>query len=130
MVRLRSRPERGSASTEAVLLTPVLLFVVMLVVQFGLWYHAQHVVQAAAREGARAARMEASSAGAGRMRAAEFLAGAGPTIVRQPVVTASRDAERAVVSVRGRAVNVVPGFELPVGATATSQVERFRGDVR
>jgi len=128
MQRLR-RPERGSASTEAVLLTPVLLFLVMLVVQFGLWYHAENVVQAAAREGVRAARMEASTASAGRDRAVEFLAATGPTIIRQPVVKATRDGDKAVVSISGRAVNVVPGFSLPVSATATSKVERFRGDV-
>lgn len=129
MERLPRHSERGSASTEAVLLTPVLLFLVMLVVQFGLWYHAQHVVQAAAREGVRAARMDASSASAGRTRAVDFLASAGPTIVRQPVVSATRDAEVAVVSVSGQAVNVVPGFSLPVRSIATSRVERFRGDV-
>lgn len=129
MERHPRHSERGSASTEAVLLTPVLLFLVMLVVQFGLWYHAQHVVQAAAREGVRAARMDASSASAGRSRAVSFLATAGPTIVRQPVVSATRDAEVAVVSVSGHAVNVVPGFSLPVSSTATSPVERFRGDI-
>lgn len=129
MERHRRRSERGSASTEAVLLTPVLLFLIMLVVQFGLWYHAQHVVQAAAREGVRTARMDASSASTGRTRAVDFLSTAGPTIVRQPVVTASRDAEVAVVSVSGQAVNIVPGFSLPVRSTATSPVERFRGDV-
>lgn len=121
--------ERGSASTEAVLLTPVLLFVVMLVVQFGLWYHAAHVVQAAAREGVRSARAETSSAEAGRARALEFLAATGPTIVRDPVVTASRDGERAVVSVSGHAVHVVPGVAMPVRATAEREVEHFRGDL-
>lgn len=125
---LRRHPERGSASTEVVLLTPVLIFLVMLVVQFGLWYHAQHVVQAAAREGVRSARMDGATAALGRTRAVEFLNAAGPTIIRDPVVTADRNGDRAVVSVGGHAVNVVPGFSLPVSATATSPVERFRGD--
>jgi Flp pilus assembly protein TadG len=39
----RPRDESGAATTEVVLLTPVLLFLVMIVIQFGLWYHAQHV---------------------------------------------------------------------------------------
>ena len=127
MQRLR-RPERGSASTEAVLLTPVLLFLVMLVVQFGLWYHAEHVVQAAAQEGVRSARIEGSTADAGRTRAIEFLRVSGPTIIQDPAVTASRDADTATVEVRGHAVTVVPGFSLPVSAKATSPVERFRED--
>ena len=66
--------DRGSATTEAVLLTPVLLFLVMLVIQFGLWYHAQHVAQAAAQEGVRSARVEGSTADAGRTRAVEPIA--------------------------------------------------------
>jgi Flp pilus assembly protein TadG len=120
--------ERGSASTEVVLLTPVLLFLVMLVIQFGLWYHAEHVAQAAAEEGVRAARVEASTADVGRTRAADFLAAVGPTIVQAPVITASRDTETATVSVHGHAVTVVPGFSLTVKAQATSPVERFRED--
>jgi Flp pilus assembly protein TadG len=120
--------ERGSATTEVVLLTPVLLFLVMLVIQFGLWYHAQHVAQAAAQEGVRSARLEGSTADAGRTRAVDFLTVAGPTIVQEPVVTAARDAETATVSVHGRAVTVVPGFSLAVEASATSPVERFRED--
>jgi len=122
------RTERGSAATEVVLLTPVLLFLVMLVVQFGLWYHAEHVAQAAAQEGVRSARLEGSTADAGRKRAVDFLAVSGPTIVQDATVTASRDAETATVEVRGHAVTVVPGFSLPVNAKATSPVERFRED--
>jgi Flp pilus assembly protein TadG len=122
------RTERGSAATEVVLLTPVLLFLVMLVVQFGLWYHAEHVAQAAAQEGVRSARLEGSTADAGRTRAVDFLAVSGPTIVQDATVTASRDAETATVEVRGHAVTVVPGFSLPVNAKATSPVERFRED--
>jgi Flp pilus assembly protein TadG len=122
------RTERGSAATEVVLLTPVLLLLVMLVVQFGLWYHAEHVAQAAAQEGVRSARLEGSTADAGRTCAVDFLAVSGPTIVQGATVTASRDAETATVEVRGHAVTVVPGFSLPVNAKATSPVERFRED--
>lgn len=120
--------ERGSATTEVVLLTPVLLFLVMLVVQFGLWYHAEHVAQAAAQEGVRTARLEGGTADAGQTRAADFLAQLGSTIVQEPVVTATRDGETASVSVEGRSVAVVPGFSLPVSAKASSPVERFRED--
>ena len=121
--------ERGSASTEAVLVTPVLLFLVMLVVQFGLWYHAQHVVRAAAQEGVRVARAELGSAESGQEQAKAFLGAAGPRVVGGIEVVAERGSEAATVSVSGEAVAVVPGFTLPVKATATSPVERFRGDL-
>lgn len=105
---------------------PVLLFLVMLVIQFGLWYHAQHVVQAAAQEGVRAARVEGGTAGAGQQRAEAFLDSAGSTLVRDAGVTATRDGETATVRVTGRVAGVVPGFSLPLDASAESPVERFR----
>jgi Flp pilus assembly protein TadG len=124
----RPRGQSGIATTEAVLVTPVLLFLVMLVIQFGLWFHAQHVAQAAAEEGARAARSASGSASAGQERSEAFLDQAGPTIITDRVVTASRTADIVTVQVHGRSVNVVPGLALPINATATSPVERFRVD--
>lgn len=124
----RRRGQSGIATTEAVLVTPVLLFLVMLVIQFGLWFHAQHVAQAAAEEGARAARSASGSASAGQERSEAFLDQAGPTIITDRVVTASRTADIVTVQVHGRSVNVVPGIALSINATATSPVERFRVD--
>lgn len=124
----RPRGQSGIATTEAVLVTPVLLFLVMLVIQFGLWFHAQHVAQAAAEEGARAARSASGSASAGQERSEAFLDQAGPTIITDQVVTASRTADIVTVQVHGRSLNVVPGIALPINATATSPVERFRVD--
>lgn len=124
----RPRGQSGIATTEAVLVTPVLLFLVMLVIQFGLWFHAQHVAQAAAEEGARAARSASGSASAGQERSEAFLDQAGPTIITDRVVTASRTADIVTVQVHGRSLNVVPGIALPINATATSPVERFRVD--
>lgn len=122
------RSESGEASTEAVLVVPVLLLLVMLVFQFGLWYHAEHVAQAAAQEGVRSARLEGGSAEDGRRRAERFLTRAGRKIVSAPVVSASRDSVSAEVRVEGHAVVLVPGLRLPVRAAATSPVERFRAE--
>ncbi len=124
----RVRGESGIATTEAVLVTPVLLFLVMLVVQFGLWFHAQHVALAAAEEGARAARAVRGSTATGQHRATAFLDQAAPTIITDRSVTATRTAEAVTVAIRGRSVRVVPGLSLPVEARATSPIERFRGD--
>jgi hypothetical protein len=111
-----------------VLITPVLLFLVMLVIQFGLWFHAVHVAQAAAQEGVRAARVEGGSEAIGLERAESFLLRAGPTIIREREVESTRTADEARVIVSGFAVEVVPGLRLPVKADATSPVERFRAD--
>ena len=117
--------ERGSATTEAVLIVPVLLFLVLLIVQFGLWYHAENVARAAAEEGARAAKIEGGTADAGQARADAFLAQAGGKMIEGGTVTATRTATVAAVTVRGTVVAVVPGLRLGVHATATSPTESF-----
>ena len=121
----RVRDERGEATTELVLVTPVLLLLIAFVLQFALWYHASHVAEAAAQEGARAARAFGGSADAGRETAEHFLAETGPKIVVAPEVTATRDADTARVEVRGHAVTLVPGLRLGITASAESPTERF-----
>lgn len=122
--------DRGAATTEVVLLTPVLLFLILLVVQFGLWYHAQHVATAAAEQGVASARAYSGSAEDGRERAEEFLAAAATTLVEDVVVTADRSSDLATVEVSGTAVGLIPGLTLTVHAESSSPVERFYEDDR
>ena len=117
--------ERGEATTEMVLVTPVLLLLIAFVIQFALWYHASHVASAAAQEGVRAARAYGGTAQAGRERAERFLAETGPTIVVTPDVTVTRDSQHARVEVHGHAPSLVPGVSLPVDAVADSPTERL-----
>ena len=126
----RPEAERGSATTEVVLLTPVLMFLVMAIIQFGLWFHAQHVAQAAADQGVRAARSNGSTAEEGRQRAEDFLDAAAPTLIADPIVVAGREGDLASVTVDGTATALVPGLSLTVHAEATSPVERFYEDDR
>ena len=119
------RDEQGEATTELVVVTPVLLLLIGFIFQFALWYHASHVAAAAAQEGVRAARAFGGSADAGQARAEHFLAETGPTVVRQPEVSASRGPQTARVEVRGQAPAVVPGLRLSVTATSESPMERF-----
>ena len=128
MNRTRAHDEDGDATVEAVLVTPVLLFLIMVVIQFGLWYHASHVAEAAAQEGASAARVEAATAYDGRVRARQFMAAAAPALVDGVSVTATRDTEIARVEVNGTVHSLVPGLTLHVHGEAQSQVERFRPD--
>lgn len=126
----RRRTERGDATVEAVLAVPVLLLLlIMTVIQFGLWYHASHTAEAAAQEGARAARVEGGTAADGQDRAERFMHDAAPTLVNDVRVDVIRDAEVARVEVRGSVRAIVPGLHLAVHAEAESPVERFRADV-
>ena len=126
--RRRRNPtdETGSVSTEVVIAAPALMLLILLSVQFGIWYHASNVARSAAREGVRAARVEGASALDGETEARDFLAQAGGALEDQPNVTAQRDLDVARVEVNGRAVSLVPGFRLPVRAVSESPVERFR----
>jgi Flp pilus assembly protein TadG len=119
------RDQRGDAATETVLIVPALMLLVLLVVQFGLWYDAQNVARAGAEEGARAARAETGTAAAGRVRAQQFLAQAAGNMIAGQQVTATRGASVATVTVTGEAAGVLPGFRLPVRASVASPLEQF-----
>jgi Flp pilus assembly protein TadG len=67
------RRERGSVAVELAVVAPALMLLVLGVLQFGLWYHAQNVVQTAAQEGARTAAAENGTAETGQARALELL---------------------------------------------------------
>ena len=125
---MKARDDQGQATTEVVLLVPALLFLIMVVIQFGLWYHAQHVVLAAAQEGARAARLEAGTAADGQSRAEEILAASAQTLIDEKRVTSVRGPAAAVVEVSGRVTAVVPGLSLPVSARAESPLEQFQSE--
>jgi hypothetical protein len=124
--RSRDSHEAGSSTTELVLLMPVVLLLIMLIVQFGLWLHAQQIAAAAAQEGLVAAQAEFGTSAAGRDRATSFLTEAGG--LRQVRVEADRDATSVRVDVAGVTPAVIPGMALAVGAVAQGPVERFVGE--
>ncbi len=113
----------GSSTTELVLLMPVVLLLVMLVVQFGLWMHARQVVLSAAQEALSVAQQLDATSDAGRSRAEEFLAQAGG--VRDAAVVVDREPATATASVTGTTPAVVPGLSLGVSAVVEGPVERF-----
>ena len=124
----RHQRERGSATTELVIVTPVLLLLIMMIIQFGIWYHASHVAQAAAQEGVRTARVEAGTASAGKLRAERFVSSAAPTLLVDVNVAATRSANAARVDVNATVRSIVPGLSLPVHAHAESTLESFKAD--
>lgn len=124
-----SRSQNGDAVTETVVVVPALMLLVILVIQVGLWWHAQHVVTAVAREGVKTARLSGSTAEDGRRRALGFLAATGGGVVLEPTVVVARANDRATAQVSGRAVAVLPGLALPVRSSAVGRTEVFRGDL-
>jgi Flp pilus assembly protein TadG len=56
-----ARSDDGSSAVELAFLAPAFLGVIMLIIQFGLWFNAREIALAAAQAGARVAREEAGS---------------------------------------------------------------------
>lgn len=122
------RDNAGSSTVEVVLTVPVLLTVLMLIEQLGLYWHATHVAQAAAQEGVRTARMLDGSAASGEARTRGFLTHAAPSLLTDVTVTANRDNQHATVQVHGKVEAVIPGLTLTVDVHADGPSEQFRPD--
>jgi Flp pilus assembly protein TadG len=60
-LRAARRSDRGSSVIELAVLAPAFLGVVMLIIQFGLWFNARQIALASAQAGARVARQEYAS---------------------------------------------------------------------
>lgn len=60
-LRAICRDDRGSSAVELAMLAPAFLMVIMLIIQFGLWFNARQIALAAAQAGARVARAEAGN---------------------------------------------------------------------
>jgi hypothetical protein len=106
-------------------------------VQFGMYYFADHVAQAAARAGARKARDEAATgedwSGDASKAASDYISQLGPELLIDPQVSPSRDPQDAeTVRVRVTAtvpkVFPLPGFSFRVNETSSGPVERFVPD--
>jgi Flp pilus assembly protein TadG len=119
---------------EWAILTPVLLLVILLTVQFAMVYHARHVALAMAETGARSARTDRSAgwittardrAHAAYLQLGSNLFNGEPTI--QPLST-NGDNNR-YVEVTATAVQVVPWLSFPVHVRVGGPVECFRPDV-
>jgi Flp pilus assembly protein TadG len=118
--------ERGSVSTELVIATPLLLLLILAVVQFALWQHANHVARTVAQQSVAAARVQGATAGTGQDEARTVLAQLGNQELRNAQVTATRDDDTTTVVVTGESSSVLPFLHLPVKAVATGPTERFR----
>jgi Flp pilus assembly protein TadG len=122
-----SRNESGIATLQAVLVFPVVLLLLMVVFQFGLWYHANEVATAAAQDGVRAARVDGGTAQSGADRANTLLDQTARSLLEHRQVLVARSAADARVEVRGVCISLVPGLHLSIDAVADSSTERFVG---
>ncbi len=118
--------EEGSSAIEMVILFPVTLLVVLLIIQFGVWYHAAAIARAAAQQGVKTASAYGASAAAGQAQTDSVLNDNGGSLLQGTTVTPFRDATQARMTVTGTALTVVPILRLPIHETVTAPVEAFR----
>ncbi|MFD0887659.1 TadE/TadG family type IV pilus assembly protein, partial [Streptosporangium algeriense] len=124
--------ERGASVVELAMIMPVVLVIVLLVVQFALWFHGRQVADAAAREGSRLARIDSDSwQEDATSKAEEVLRAIGPRLLDGAKVTTWEEDDQRGVEITATAVQVVPLLP-PTSLTITARfggpVECFRPD--
>jgi hypothetical protein len=130
----RTRSDRGSNVVELAVLTPGLMMICMLILQFGLWFNARQAALASAQAGALVAREEAAInsgwAGAAQDAAAQYYGNLHTRLLSKVRPHAYGDPGTNVfVTVSGPlGYSVFPffGLHLTISATAGGPVECFR----
>jgi Flp pilus assembly protein TadG len=120
----RPGSERGAIGIEFMLILSMLVVVFLVMLQYAVRAHAHRIVTAAAEEGLAAAAAYDGSAEEGRRTAQRYVNDLGPG-VESAVVTASRSAETARVTVKGEVEKFVPFLTVEVSAEVEGPVERF-----
>jgi len=136
MTPRRLRGDEGAASTELVIIAPAFLFLTLLIVQFGLCFHAINVASAAAQEGARDASLysddRSAALAAGEASARDLVQELAPDLIAGAQVSGSHvdGGDSVRMTVAGDVVQVVtiPGIDLAirVNESAETPVEVFR----
>ena len=119
----RLRGDVGMGTSQVAILFPAVLLWLMLIVQYGLWWHAKQVANAAAIDAVDAAQIPSGSEATGTRAAQDYLRQAGN--LRDVTVTVERSPALVTVEVTGRAPQLVPGFTWSVTARSQGPVERF-----
>src|SRR5487761_1159505 len=125
--RFRLGGDRGAGSAEIVVAVPLLMLLILLVIQFAVWEHAESIAHATAEEALAAARVQGGTAASGQQRAEQVISQIGSSVLTGPQVSVNVSAADVTVTVTGTAERVlpVPGLTFGVTATVTGPVERF-----
>ena len=117
-------------AAELVIATPLLLLLIMGVIQFALWQHAEHIASAVAQQGVAVGRLQGETATAGQNEAQSVLNQLGSTVLVGSNITATRtNVTTTTVTVTGHAESIVGFFSLPVKAAAAGPTEPAVGTI-
>lgn len=104
----RFHNEQGEAFVETAVVGLVVMTLALGLIQFGLWYHAQHVVLGAAQEGAHAAALDGATTADGHIRAAELTRAGLGSLSNDLSVSAAATDETVSVYVEAHMAPIVP----------------------
>ncbi len=116
--------ERGDV-VEAVVLTPLILLLVLLVIQGALIFHARSVVTAAAQDATRAAQVENGTGAAGQAAGGQILAGSANLLINESI-SVNRGVDQVTTTVTAQVTSLVPFWNPTVESVVVGPVERFR----
>ncbi len=126
-----SQRDKGETSAQVVLVVPVIILILMLAIQAGLYFHTSNVAGAAAAQGATAAssvNMTSSVAvQQGQSSARNFVTAAGAQLFTTPLVVVS--AGMVSVTVQVKVPRIIPFFSSSVGRSVIEPLERFTFEV-
>jgi len=126
-----SQRDSGETSAQVVLVVPVIILILMLAIQAGLYFHTSNVAGAAAAQGATAAssvNMTSSIAvQQGQSSARNFVTAAGAQLFATPLVVVS--AGIVTVTVQVKVPRIIPFFSSSVGRSVIEPLERFTFEV-
>ena len=126
-----SQRDKGETSAQVILVVPVIILILMLAIQAGLYFHTSNVAGAAAAQGATAASsVNITSSVAvqlGQTSARNFVTAAGAQLFAAPLVLIS--AGIVSVTVQVKVPRIIPFFSSFVGRSVIEPLERFTFEV-
>lgn len=118
------RQDSGAATLETVIVFPAVLLLTVGAMQMGLWFYARTVCLGAAQEAVRVAATFDGTVGAATAVGDTFLGRVGHGLVDHALVTVTRSADTATVTVTAQSLSIVPLWPIDITQSAHLPVER------
>lgn len=117
----RGDGDRGSLSLELSVLAPIVMMILFITIQAGMYFFARNAALTAAQQGVEAARVQGGTLTEGEARTWDLLSRSGGSISGTSVSGSS--GALVEITVTGHVDTWIPGLSLPLSQTATGAKE-------